>query len=433
MILNNLKFYLRKYLFLVLVLYVQITLFLITFGTFVTLIKEIDFESEDLQQIYDGKAIYQLIDGYYDAEEYQEFISENDYITRLKNFYNGLNTATEFQYLAMYDQAIMIEDTKIPSDAYHGYERGNEKIQTTINNKSYTVAKAFQLNNQALNFFNLQVSEGQLWDKDDFQNEQNEIPVLLGDTYRNYYEIGDVTKINYYNKMVNIKVVGFLNPNSKVFYQNNTEFYLDKYILLPYIEWNSKPTTLIDEKFQQASYFAMINGYVVTNNDISGNQVVMQRIEAIAQNSSFGKYSFIGLNPHFNQYRGLMTIISEERNLVVAIFLSFMILNIFLINTILFLQQKRRLSTFAVYYMNGSTRIQLVFIQWIEIALIVFLAYITNYILLNQVMMIGDITVQIYIFILSILLSIIACFLPTYQLLRNHMITSLNNDFEGRI
>lgn len=90
MILNNLKFYFRKHLILVVILYIQITLFLVSFGTFMTLIKEIDFEGKDLQQIYEGKAIYQLIDGYYDPEDYQKFVSEEGYLTRLKAFITGL-------------------------------------------------------------------------------------------------------------------------------------------------------------------------------------------------------------------------------------------------------------------------------------------------------------------------------------------------------
>lgn len=226
MILNNLKFYFRKHLILVVILYIQITLFLVSFGTFMTLIKEIDFEGKDLQQIYEGKAIYQLIDGYYDPEDYQKFVSEEGYLTRLKSFYNGLNTASEFQYLAMFNQAIMMEDTKIPSDVYHGYEQGRNKDQIIINNQPYTAVKAFQLNYQAQNFFNLKTSEGHLWNEGDFKNQQSEIPVLLGSEYRNYYKVGDVAQINYYNKLVKIKIIGFLESNSKVFFKIILNFIL---------------------------------------------------------------------------------------------------------------------------------------------------------------------------------------------------------------
>lgn len=122
------------------------------------------------------------------------------------------------------------------------------------------------MNKQVIDFFNLSVSEGSLWNEKAAEDIDGTMPVILGSSYKKLYKIGDVTSINYYNKPFNVKVIGFMKENSKVYFNNNTEFYLDKYFILPYQDLGN-PVLENDELFQQISYFAMINGYVVTDND----------------------------------------------------------------------------------------------------------------------------------------------------------------------
>ncbi|MBP1991912.1 hypothetical protein [Paenibacillus eucommiae] len=430
MILNELKFYLKKYKIMILILYLQTTLFLIILGTFIAFIEELNYESKNLQQIYEGKAIYQLIDRYYDGDEYQKFTSRPDYLNSLKNFYKELHTSNDFQFLSMFDHHILIKDEGIPLEMIEGYENGREKYQQEINDKLYTAVKSFQMNAQALDFFGLDVSEGEIWDEQDFSDTQKIMPVLLGNSYRDVYKIGDELTINYYQKTIPIKIIGFLEPNSNVYFKNDTQFFLDRYILLPYIDYEKQPTSDIDEKFEQISYFAMINGYVVTENNPSSTQNMMQRIEAIAQKASF-EYSFIGLNPHFQQYRGLMTVLQEDKMLVQSIFVSFFILNLIMINIILLLQQNRRLSFFATHFINGATKWHLVRMQWREISIIWLAAFSTNFIILNQILKIGDYKTQFYLLILVIVMSIIACLLPTCKLIFNPIVNFLHNEDEG--
>ncbi|MEC2346261.1 hypothetical protein P9H28_19510, partial [Paenibacillus barengoltzii] len=64
-------------------MYLQITVFLILFGTFVAFLQQLDYESRSLGEIYEGKAVYQLLDNYYDGEKYQDFNSQSDYLIKL--------------------------------------------------------------------------------------------------------------------------------------------------------------------------------------------------------------------------------------------------------------------------------------------------------------------------------------------------------------
>lgn len=411
-------------------LYFQVSLFLIISGTFVAFVNELGYESKSLQQVYEGKAIYQLLDGYYDGDKYKDFVSKPDYLSKLKKYYNQLNEAKDFQYLAMFNHHILLKDERISGEFIEGYEQGNSKPQVEVNNNFFTPIKSFQMNKQVIDFFNLSVSEGSLWNEKAAEDIDGTMPVILGSSYKKLYKIGDVTSINYYNKPFNVKVIGFMKENSKVYFNNNTEFYLDKYFILPYQDLGN-PVLENDELFQQISYFAMINGYVVTDNDPKKIQTAMQRIEAIAQKSGMDNYSFIGLNPHFQKYRGLMTVLQEDKLLVESIFIITTSLNLLVFVIIMILQQKRRNSYLWVHYINGATKKNLVKSQWMEISSIMLSAYLTAFLILSQILKIGDPITYVILLLLSFTISIIVCAFPGYQILSNSFLDRIDNENEG--
>ncbi|WP_160037158.1 hypothetical protein [Paenibacillus sp. An7] len=431
MTVRELKFYFKKHKFLSLTLYLQLTLFFVILGTFIAFEGQLDYESNNLHKIYEGKAIYQLLDGYYDGDEYANFVSQSDYLNRLKTYYNQLNNTNDFQYLAMFNHHILLKDTGIPEEFIEGYEQGSKKYQENIDGTPYTAVKSFQMNKQAMDYFGLSVEKGTIWDENEFK-DNTILPVLLGSAYQDVYSVGDETTINFYSKTFTVKIIGFLKENSKLFFNDNTEFYLDKYIILPYRDYED-PTSETDELFQQISYFAMVNGYIVTDNSPSQNQIMMQRVEAISKNSSFGGYSFIGLNPHFQKYRGLMTVLQENKILIQSIFVSTFLLNLIVIIIILLLQQKRRLSSFAIHYLNGATKWRIVKMLWIEISTILLAAYLTNFIILDKILNIGEMKTQFILLILCITMSIIICIMPARKLLLNPMTDYINNEDEGGI
>nr|WP_245339263.1 hypothetical protein [Paenibacillus shirakamiensis] len=417
-------YYFKKHKFLSLSIYFHLTLFFVILGTFVAFKGELEYESTSLQKIYEGKAIYQLLDGFYDGDKYAEFVSEPDYLVRLKSYYKQLNNTSDFNYLAMFNQFIYLKDKGLPEELIEGYEQGSKKNQVQVGDDIFTTVKSFQMNKQAMNYFGLQVENGRLWNDEDFK-DNSVMPVLLGSSYQNLYKVGDETTINYYNKPLTVKIIGFLKENSKVYFNSNTEFYLNKYVILPYRDYGI-PASKTDEVFQQASYFAVANGYLVTENNALQNKLMMQRVEAISKNTSFAGYSFIGLSPHFQKYRGLMTVVQENRTLIQSIFVSTFILNLIVIITILLLQQKRRLSSFAIHYINGATINRLIYMLWLEISTILLAAYLTNFLVLYEILKLGDMETQLLILVLCFAMSIIICILLARKLLSNSMTDYIN-------
>lgn len=426
MIRKELQFYFKKYKILMLILYVQLTLFFTFVGGFVCFMQQLQNENHRMHKMYAGKSIYHLLDGYYEGEKFSKFVRQPDYLHKLKSYYHNLNQTNDFAYLAIGSHHILLKDNGIPAKFLEGYEQGREKQQTKVGEDLFTAIKSFQMSQQAFSFFDLVVSEGRTWSERDFKGTGDSLPVLLGASYRGIFRIGEETTINFYFKPFTIKVIGFLKENSKVYCNQDTEFYLDEHMILPYRDYENKPISKIDKIFQKASYFAMINGYIVTDNNPASTQVMMQRVDAIAKKSSIEAYSFIGGNRHFLKYRALLTVLQQNTWLVQTVFLSITLLHFFILIILFMLHQKRRLPFFAVHYINGSTKFWLVKMQWSEIASIIFPAYVTSFIVLTNIVKIGNIVTQLIMFLFCMAVSIVICLLLTSKLTLRSIIKHIN-------
>lgn len=336
----------------------QITVFFILMGTFFAFTGEAHYGKSNIERTYKDKAIYQLIDGYYDPDAFTAFRSEPNALNILKNYYHALMNAESFQYLAMFDQSITINDVNGAADNDGG--RSKE-------------AEAFQMNEQACQYFELNVIEGRAFQQGDFDDNGNVMPVLMGNSYMNAFEVGDRLPATYYQREVELEIIGFLRENTMIYYNGNYEFYLDQYIILPYIHYDA-PQTESDESFQEIVYFAMINGYISISSGDAHTQDMMAEMEAIAEKTGFYNYVFIGSNPNLQQYRGLINILNKNYDLILSLLILSFLVNMVTLGVQAYMMQQRRLRMMAIHYLNGATLQSLMKQIVMEVLLVIGLA-----------------------------------------------------------
>lgn len=336
----------------------QITVFFILMGTFFAFTGEAHYGKSNIERTYKDKAIYQLIDGYYDPDAFTAFRSEPNALNILKNYYHALMNAESFQYLAMFDQSITINDVNGAADSDGGQLKE---------------AEAFQMNEQACQYFELNVIEGRAFQQGDFDDNGNVMPVLMGNSYMNAFEVGDRLPATYYQKEVELEIIGFLRENTMIYYNGNYEFYLDQYIILPYIHYDA-PQTESDESFQEIVYFAMINGYISISSGDAHTQDMMAEMEAIAEKTGFYNYVFIGSNPNLQQYRGLINILNKNYDLILSLLILSFLVNMVTLGVQAYMMQQRRLRMMAIHYLNGATLQSLMKQIVMEVLLVIGLA-----------------------------------------------------------
>lgn len=417
MLIREVWFYFRSHKMENIIFICQLVAFFALIGTFFAFTSEAHYGKSNIEKIYKDKIIYQLIDGYVNPDEFEEFRAEPNALNILKNYYNALNNASSFQYLAMFDQSVVINDNN-----------GNfsDESVTEKNNTSKIVA-AFQLNQQACNYFNLNVVKGRVFQQSDFEDNKRALPALLGINYIDIFEVGDRLKATYYQKDVELEVIGFLQENSHVYYNGNPEFYLDQYIVLPYTNYTA-PETDFDEWFQKIVYFSMINGYVsISSCDANFAQDMMMELEAISDKTGFYNYNFIGSNPNIQQYRGLINILNKNYDLILRLLILFLFINIVILSFQVYMMQERRIHIMAIHYLNGATLRDIIKQFTTEVLLLVGLAMLFGWTIL-MCLGLADKRIMLLNFSIAIIVTLGISLVLIYKLKNTDLMAILNQE-----
>lgn len=176
-------------------------------------------QNEKLQSWTD-KHFYTLTDTVSQEEEAALWKSD-DCILRMKSVVDAFEEA--YGYCVYGQQPISIEGLRMPDEFYYPLRRDAQ------GNKLYEESDLIcrQVNSYAWDLFQMQTVEGRGLEPGDYEYE-DEIPVVLGNAYSGYLKVGDV--LEGYRQQ--LKVVGILQPNIVVRFQNQLE-QLDWTIVMP--------------------------------------------------------------------------------------------------------------------------------------------------------------------------------------------------------
>lgn len=398
------------------VLICQIAAFFILIGTFFAFTSEAHYGKSYIERAYKDKTICQLLDGYSDPDEFEAFRAEPNSLNILKNYYDELNNASSFQYLAMFDQSIVIDDN-------NGYFLEGIAIDESSTSKKVA---AFQINQQACDYFNLSPIKGRMFQQSDFEDNGGVLPVLLGSNYISNFEVGNRLKATYYQRDVELEIVGFLQENTPVYYNGDPEFYLNEYIVLPYINYDA-PKTDFDEWFQKIVYFAMINGYISVPSGDTFTQNMMMELEAISDKTGFYNYILIGSNPSMQQYRGLINILNKNYDLIFSLLLLFFSINIVTLGFQVYMMQERRLHVMAIHYLNGATLRGIIKQFAVEMLLVGGLAAFFGWLVLVYLKL-ADVPLMLLIFLIATVLTFGISLISIYKLKNTELMTMLNQE-----
>lgn len=416
MIIREIILYYRSHKVENIVLIFQIAIFFILSGTFFAFTSEAHYGKSNIERAYKDKAIYQIIDGYYDPDEFETFMDEPNSLNILKNYYNELNSASSFQYLAMYNQNIIIDDIS-----------GVFSKELTINGNGQSKRiDSFQVNMQACDYFGLNVIKGRIFQQCDFEDKGKVLPILMGSSYMDIFEVGDRLQATYYQKEVELEIIGFLREKTMVYFNGNYEFYLDQYIILPYINYNA-PETEFDEWFQKVVYFAMINGYISISSGDNFTHNMMMELEAISEKTGFYNYIFIGSNPNIQQYRGLINILNRNYDLILCLLLLSFLINMVTLGFQVYMIQERRIHIMSIHYLNGATLQDLVKQSVMVVLLAVGLATLLGWFVLVRLKILNILS-MLLILMIAIILAVGISLISIYKLKNVELMLLLNQE-----
>ncbi|RZU62924.1 ABC transporter permease [Zhihengliuella halotolerans] len=263
--------------------------------------------------------MYGIVDMLAEPDAFDEFRHSRENLEQLGDFYNELNANKEFDLLSAFASALPLRDFPGDTAFQHGY--GDEM---TVNGpfegpdgNTVLDVKSMSINRAAFDFYRLEVAEGRVFDWDAVDYSSGTVPVLLGSSYSDLYEVGDLIDGYLWFEPRQFEIAGILDERASMYYQGELNQYLDHYVLIPY------PSVLGDFAADEQSlagmlYFEMINANVAAPKELSADQV-LREIAAASEASGFDQYSLLNLPTYLVQFSLVKSVIQGNAALVQAI------------------------------------------------------------------------------------------------------------------
>ena len=186
----------------------------------------------------------------------------------LKEFNYQSFKAELLEYAGEYNGELKFVDGYIEKEQC--FLPGYSKVYNTqtFDNKKYnaTYLKAYSIIENTAKLMDNQISEGRNFNSEDFKisSKDEYINILLGNNYRQLYNISDILTFGDPNYKLKYKVIGFVNKGAKIISSNTLakENELDNFIIVPhYIPTYeaSNKTEAYNLKFQIAT---LLDGYI---------------------------------------------------------------------------------------------------------------------------------------------------------------------------
>jgi len=230
------------------------------------------------------------------------------------------------------------------------FEEGYESGKLNTGNPNLQVLKAFSFTPQVFSSFDMKISEGRLFNEDDYilkESEGESTSVILGAAYKDYFKVGDTIHGWGNTKDMKLHVVGFLEEGTLF---SSPEFVnmitLDRYIIYP---MHSKMIMLDHSEtvYPGASALLWMGNIVVSDMSVD----VQKEINAITNT-----YGFPGIK--CTQWGGTYMESTEnvsQRNIILLSGLALLLCCLAAVSLTHVLSRKaeKNMRSYAVYLISG--------------------------------------------------------------------------------
>lgn len=151
-----------------------------------------------------------------------------------------------------------------------------EHLKDFMNKNSYSgdydsvIYKSLRVNEHFFQFYDIKINDGRKFENNDyFYAKGDNVPIILGSKYKNYFKIGEAIFGNYmmFSNDTKYEIVGFLENDSKVFdFGLGSYIDLSDYIIIPSVILDSENAAF--EQMIIANYSQIIPNTIITNENI---------------------------------------------------------------------------------------------------------------------------------------------------------------------
>lgn len=236
--------------------------------------------ANDYMETFTETRYYKIYDNLVgDAEK--SFFSSPSAIEKVRCFCNGLKTSEEFEYLEMNTQSIYIGDfegniASIYQSNTGEYDQTYEKNLTLSNGVTgcFSEVKAIWVSGNVFDCFRIDITGRKFLDEEFTYSKGDRIPIILGNKYRDYFDVGEIFPAHFIFFDGEAEIIGFMAEDANIWYGNKF-LNLDDYFVVPMLDDMSEIQNDDDQFRQTAIYLMKMNGIIATD-QLSAEEVQTQ-------------------------------------------------------------------------------------------------------------------------------------------------------------
>ncbi len=364
----------------------------------------------DTAKKFKGVNVYQISDDLIGERETEYFANINSYDT-LNRLNKKLNQSEDFTYYSVTWQPIYVGDFKGDEKFDPYYNIGRESPPHEMNGKPFSGILSVQVNDSVFEMNNLKIKEGNLFSEDDYlyDTQTETIPLILGYDYQRYYQIGDSVDIFLYDKYLKGNIIGFLEPSQRIFTANEPELVVDKYVLMPALNFKNDPSDSMlnspeNELFVRATLLSRFNSLLLTQ---QSPLEIKKLVEDISKEFGFSDYQIIGANGL--KINTLANMTEANVTLIFIVIFILFLLMLFTYFMTLSIKVKKNIDVYTVFLICGAnieTIKRYVGREFICISIIGLLIPILPFMLISS----GSINIFMMYLIISIVFTLVVHF-----------------------
>lgn len=349
------RFFLKhKWLYSILIVLLMISCSFL--GLVLDIEKTIDTATEEMKEKSDNLSCQMFMSEALSDHTFYSYMEDNsDTFYDIQSLLYELETNEQFQFIIGSDQFLEVTKPEMPDIFLYGYEDGcAEDAKETTSDGVLYATKALQVSDEFFEVYSINVTEGSKFSEYDYTYHGNEeIPVILGAAYQEYFEVGDIIEGMYLLEKFSFKIIGFIEDTSFFYRWNSTEMTsCERYILMPVFRG------LPNDDFGKRALLQYLTAYIVSDESYA---VVSGMIQDLLRENNIEETEINLADPSASgekvtlsqKYSAMTGAVSGYFTIIVGIMVGCIgfILTAVLINLI---QEENY--NFGIYIMSGMSR-----------------------------------------------------------------------------
>lgn len=348
----------------------------------------------------------------------------NDFMDKLENkkftsddVLNAYNILKNSKFVHFYS-----ESSHIPVEPFEGVEKfRNNPSSVTVSDKTYLPVNMFYMDKEMNNQFQLNLIDGRGFNKEDFEKEEDKLPVVLGYNYKDKYKAGDTFHYySYEDKTVKeAKVIGILQKDSYLLYKVDAEQFtnLNDFIVSVFVDLDKLPKDELLTKYYIQTFDLFNTSYLLFDKSKSDDEI--QKIVGDVNKSfislNIGKQNIENVDNYLQINKEMLVAQKHNSRTMATIIVIF--LSIGITSSLLYSIKKEK-KHYGIHILNGATINDICIRLFSQTLIICLIGFIASIGILKSIFNTLNFNLFIQVLIVFIIISLVTSIIPIVKVKR---------------